>query len=272
MIKLIAIDIDGTLIDKDHGVSDENIKAIRYAEEKGVLVTLCTGRMFSSVYDIALLLKLNAPVIFMNGALIKNPVTGEVFKNLTIGEDKIPEILRVLEKYRVLPNFYTEYDLFIGKNADRYRKFFMSSALDERYTMKEFTGKEMNDLVMENRKKINKFILFPGRENFKEIKEELQEIEGLEVVSSSSSNIEITEKGATKGNAVKELAEKMNIEDDEVMVIGDSENDLSMIRAFKNSVAMGNAPEHIKEAASYVAPDHCNSGVADAIRKMVTGF
>ncbi|MDU5414364.1 MAG: HAD-IIB family hydrolase, partial [Clostridium perfringens] len=100
-------------------------------------------------------------------------------------------------------------------------------------------------------------------------KEELKKYEDLEVVSSSPSNFEVMNKGTSKGRAVKVLADILNINREEIMCLGDSENDLSMIEFAGLGVAMGNAEEFLKEKADYITDTNENDGVAKAIEKFV---
>ena len=100
-------------------------------------------------------------------------------------------------------------------------------------------------------------------------KEELKKYEDLEVVSSSPSNFEVMNKGTSKGRAVKVLADILNINREEVMCLGDSENDLSMIEFAGLGVAMGNAEEFLKEKADYITDTNENDGVAKAIEKFI---
>lgn len=268
MIKLVAIDIDGTLIDSNHVISKENKDAIKEAMDKGIKVILCTGRMVSSAYDHAITLKINCPMVFMNGSLVKNPFNEETVSSITIGEEKANEIMDILEEYKVIPNFYTEYTMYISQDLERYKKYFSSEKTDEKYSIVEVKNFKEAREVIKKEKNFYKFIFFPKEKN-EIIKEKLRKVKGLEVCSSSKDNIELTGKGATKGNAVVILGKYFSIERDEIMVIGDSENDLSMFLEVKNSVAMGNAIDTIKKIAKHITLSNEESGVGKAIRKWV---
>lgn len=270
MIKLIAIDIDGTLITPDHEITRDNILAINRAKEKGVYVTLCTGRMVSSALDIARKTNINNSMVFMNGALIKNPFNDEIIKSVTIPREKSLKILKLLNEEGIIPNFYTEYILNLASKVENYKKNFLSKNLDERYILNEIKGYEdALEKITGYTNGVSKFIMFPKGKNLDKIREGLASLNGLEICSSSIENIEVTGKGATKGEALKSLASHLNINKDEVLVIGDSENDRSMFLEFENSVAMGNANENIKKIAKDITLSNLESGVARAIEKWV---
>ena len=216
--KLIFIDMDGTLLNNKHEISERNKEAIRKATERGVKVAVTTGRLFASAKYYAGLLGVKTPIISCNGAFIREKDEDKIIYESVLNENQLDRIYNVIK--HILKAICIEND-----------------------------SNKLNDLF--------------------KAKEELKKYEDLEVVSSSPSNFEVMNKGTSKGRAVKVLADILNINREEIMCLGDSENDLSMIEFAGLGVAMGNAEEFLKEKADYITDTNENDGVAKAIEKFV---
>lgn len=272
MVKLICLDMDGTLLNSRLEVSAQNRLAVQAARDKGIAVTLATGRMFGSALSYARELDLETPIIAMNGALTKHPVNGKKLRDIPIGREKLRLILDLLIQEGYRPNFYDEYNLFVGEGLKRYRQMRILSKQDPRYAIRLIEeGFTYKDLIEEAGDRIQKGIFFPGALLRLPLQEKLLEIGGLSVVSSSPDNLEITHKEADKGKAVLQLAADLGIDPQEVMAIGDSENDKSMLLASGYPVAMGDASDSVRSAARYVTDTNDLDGVALAIRRFALG-
>lgn len=272
MVKLICIDMDGTLLNGQLQVSDENKKAINLAQEQGIAVTLATGRMYPSALSFARQLNIEVPLITMNGALVKNPITEEKLSEYSIHRGDLTEIIDRITYYGYRPNFYDEFKLYVGDGLQRYYQRGAFDRIDPRYQIipidESFTYQNLLDSSGDT---IKKGIFFPEPEDREQIRRELMAMENLHVVSSAVTNLEMTNRLADKGKAVLFLADYLGINREEIMVIGDSENDRSMLAVAGHSVVMGNAPESIKQEASFITLDNNQDGVARAIRRIALG-
>ena len=124
--------------------------------------------------------------------------------------------------------------------------------------------------MKENKDNLLKFVgISISSKKIDRVKEVLRKIDNVEVVSSTKFNCEIMIKGSSKGEAVRIMAEKYKIKQEEVMCIGDNENDLSMLQYAGCAVAMGNGPKEVKEIADYITASNNNCGVAQAIEKFI---
>lgn len=272
MIKLICLDIDGTLIRTDHTVSKRNIEAIKKATQKGVYVTIASGRMFPSASFFGEEIGINAPIITMNGAYVKDPKTLEEISKVNLKEEEIKVIIDVLDKYQLYPNFYNKDTMYVTGNLERYEEMNKVIPIARRFKVKPLDKDKYwyLDMLKDNKNEIFKGITFPKNLDKKEeIKKEILSKIDISIVESHISNYEFNSKKATKGNAVLSLANFLNIKNDEIMTVGDSENDLSMIKAVENSVAMGNASELIKRNAKHLTLSNDEDGVAHIIEKLV---
>jgi len=275
MYKMICIDIDGTLIRPDHTLSVETIKAIRRARDKGVMIVLSTGRMYKSARLYADELELDFPIISANGSYVKDKATNEIYYEKNLSKNDLNFIMEVLDKYGVKINFYNNDTMYISEHRDyvtRYEALSKTLPPEKRIQIKYITDVyPMNDFIEEFGGYIQKGIVFPHERIISSIRNEVAENKLLKVVSSGDDNIEFTSHLADKGLGVLALAKVKNIKPSEIICIGDSENDLSMLKVAGLAVAMGNAIPEVKEAAEYITDTNVNDGVAKMINKFIFG-
>jgi Cof subfamily protein (haloacid dehalogenase superfamily) len=276
-IKLVCIDMDGTLLNSNHEVSEENKAAIKKAYDMGVNIAICTGRLFLSARYYADLIGINAPVIASNGAFIKNGYKDEPIYENPIPKEMAIEIYRIVKKYGLTVHFNTWNALFMETPAtedhayvimnrnlpeEKRVNFIINENLEE--AIKDYKGNVLKAIVIETD---NKDALWAAKE---EVKNTFKE--KLHVVSSSINNFEVMIGSVSKGNSVAYLADMLHVSPDEIMCIGDSENDLSMLNYAKVGVAMGNGLEMVKKEADFVTDTNDNSGVAKAIEHFVLNY
>lgn len=267
MIKLIAIDLDGTLLDSDMTISKENQEAIKYATNKGVKVMICTGRpyIFTTLYKE--MLDLDTPLVSFNGGQIKHK---EFNEQTFLSQSQIEKAMALLEEYNIGYMLTTETTMYHtpSKRAEYLKE--MSKKIPEHLRAKFELVTDYKSLI--HRHQFHKVLIveqdaskYQGVYNL--VKEAMTE---CDVVASSSFYVEILPKGISKGNALQKVANFYGINQEETMAIGDQENDVTMIRYAGIGIAMGNAKENIKAIADDITDTNINNGVAKAIRKYVT--
>ncbi|WP_300381023.1 Cof-type HAD-IIB family hydrolase [Clostridium sp.] len=272
-IKLICIDMDGTLLNSNHEVTEENKLILQKAFAKGIRIVLCTGRIFMSARYYSDLIGIkNAPVIASNGAYIKNGYTDKAIYENPMPKDLVLEIYSIIKRYGLKinfnswntlfridkePSYHTYYKMNKLVSSDKRINFIINEDLEE--SIRNFDGEILKGIVIEQ----------DNVDTLWKAKAELKELYGdkLHIVSSGADNFEIMLGSSSKGNAVSFIAKSFNIDPSEVMCIGDSENDLSMIEFAGIGVAMGNGLDLLKEAADYITDTNDNSGVSKAIKK-----
>lgn len=266
MIKLVTIDLDGTLFDKKKNISNENKDAIKKAREQGTKVVIATGRPISGVLQVLEDLGMTTSedyVIAYNGAKVFNVKTKEIIFSSTIDGKTVKELYK--ESLRLKVNFhafrkneelitpkhneYTDVEARINHLED---KLFDFNKIDDN---EEFLKAMMVDSD-ENLTRIIPLVDKKYRDNYS-------------MVRSSKIFLEFLNKNTHKGHALNALANYLNIDMDDTMAIGDAGNDLPMIEMAKIGVAMENAFAEIKEKADYITLDNENSGVAFAINKFI---
>ncbi len=265
MVKLFVSDLDGTMVISGKNPSEKNIAAVQKMVAAGITVTIATGRMYRAALPIAKELGVNVPIITYNGALIKS-VEGEILHSEYLPADLIIEIVNFFEKNNWYVQNYSDDELSIP---------FRSPFTEWYETTQKVQGKEIGwQGLRERTNAVCKLlgITANAEETFergKLLKAEFGERIG--VTKSHPQFIEIMLPGVSKAAAVKILAQKLGVERSEIMAIGDSENDLPMLQAAGQSVAMGNADEKIKEACTFVTGNCADAGFADAVEKFVFG-
>lgn len=268
-VKLICIDMDGTLLKDQQVVSEENKKAIKEAINKGITVAITTGRMYDCAKIYSKEIGLDTPIIASNGGFIG--YKDEVIYSNPLKKDDIRIFLKAVKEHGLKAYLTTNFGIISGYELPEDHVYkTLNKTLEEKDRIKLIVSNNLNREIEKYDGEILKGVCANGTEKEK-LLEARKELEGLntnmEIVSSWDDNFEVMEKGSSKGNAVKALAKYLGISRDEVMTIGDSENDLSMIEYAGIGVAMGNGIDKVKELADYITDTNVNDGVAKAIRK-----
>ena len=285
MIKMIASDMDGTLLDSEMHISQENLEAIRYAESKGVEFVIATGRNRTEAIAPLEEAGIECSMITLNGAEVFDKHGNSIF-TAPIVPETTHKVLDILKENGIYFEISTTKGVYSDSKEQRIDKF--ASHLAE--VMPHLTYKmaiamtvarleflpinfvpDLRDLVDRDDMSVLKIIAFhqDGPSILGPTALKLEEMEDLVVSSSGLNNLEINNRAAQKGIAVTEVALDRQIDMSEVMTIGDNLNDLSMIRVGGVSFAMGNAVDEIKETAKYVTTTNLEAGVGRAIRRAI---
>ncbi|NFG26959.1 HAD family phosphatase [Clostridium botulinum] len=280
MIKLIASDMDGTLLNNNHDIDVETVEAIRKAEEAGIIFTISTGREYDSVKGILDKHNIRCQCILSNGAEYRDE-EGNILEVININEEYAKQIIKILDENKLPARIFTDKGVFTTSTREEalqevvFRTLTFNSNLteDEAKKMAEKEGfftslKYIDDVekFFEDGIEVRKFVAFhKDVELIDKIKKTVGKLEGLAISSSFDDNIEITDLNAQKGIILEQVAKKMDIDIKDVMILGDSFNDYSMFEIFEESVAMKNAIPEVKEIAKYITDSNGNLGVAKAI-------
>lgn len=270
--KLVCIDMDGTLLNSRKEISENTRLTLQRAHALGIKIVIATGRIFSNAAFYSNLVGVQSPVIASNGSFVREKDVDKVIYKCAIDSKKSIEIMNLCKKYKTKVNFYTPYGAFCSSKLFFFiMKNFIQKKVSEPIFVKYFNSERgLCKNILENEGNIIKCEIVHREANIiNRLREALAEIEDIEIASSSSRNIEITKKGVSKGKAVEKLAEYYGIKREEIIAIGDSENDISMIEFAGLGVAMGNALDKIKAKADYVTDTNNNEGVAKVIEKYI---
>ncbi|MEL7657907.1 MAG: Cof-type HAD-IIB family hydrolase [Bacillota bacterium] len=263
MYKLVAIDLDDTLLNHEGIISEKNKAAILRAENAGVKVVIVSGRSYASTKQLIKELALPNLTVSLNGAYIQDPADDRLVAGFPIEKKITQEILKDLEPFDVHINFYNGEKVFCQGRTEQARFYSQMNNIEIDYV----------DSLTELSKttQAGKLLMSDDRQKLKQIRDLLQEKYGdqLNIVFSKPFFLEATDKNASKGSALLKVAEMYGIKPQEVIAIGDSENDLSMIRNAGLGVAVANAKERIKKEADFVTLSNDENGVAYAINKFI---
>ncbi|MGL5822870.1 MAG: Cof-type HAD-IIB family hydrolase [Sarcina sp.] len=265
MYKLVAIDMDGTLLNKDSEISQKSEAVIRSVRRKGIKVIISTGRSFEGIRkylkQLGLLSRGNYAVT-CNGAAIYD-----------CGSEKVIEEAGVL--ISDLKRVAIDCDWF-GIKVYGYKLDSLITRSENKFTdlEKKDLGTKI-DLVkfedLNNEDSLIKILVVEDKEFLDRYHEYLHKkySRDFSVVRSLPYMIEILNKNSNKANAIKFICERLRIEDDEVMAFGDAMNDFEMISTAGFGIAMGNAIPKIKEISDFVTESNNEEGVANALEKFV---
>lgn len=257
--KLIAIDIDGTLVNEKKIISPITKESILKAHEKGVQIVIATGRSYPAAAQFYNQFNFNIPLILYNGSCVRNSKSDDIILNKTFNTTLAKTIFGIINKHKGVCCLWKNNELyfnFSGEYAQMYEKI---------TSIKPTIIENVDEFDVSD---IYKFIWFDMPENFANIKSNiLANINGINYFTSQKYMLEIVPMGVSKGDSLKFLTDSFGIKREEVIAIGDDENDISMIEFAGLGVAMANAKEIVKTYADYITDSNEKNGVAKVINK-----
>lgn len=268
MIKLIAIDLDGTLLKDDKTISERNITTLKAAKAQGVKVVLCTGRPLNSVLAHLETLGLTDPgdyAVTFNGGLVQANDTGEILSQDVMSVADAKDIYELTSRLEIpLDAVAGDYVYRIQPQPVAY-----PSMYDQLNKILIFEDRTFLELAADQ--VINKMVSAIPAEY---LEEKLPQVPAdyhgrYNIVRSGEFLFEFLPKHVSKANGLAKLGALLNIEKSEMMALGDEENDLAMIEYVGLGVAMANATAELKGAAQYITETNENHGVALAVEKFV---
>lgn len=270
-IKLIALDLDGTLLDDRKNLSERNRNALARCIERGICIVPTTGRTVSGIPETVLSIPGVRYAITVNGGTVEDMQENKVIQQSLLSKELTLQVLERVKDYPVM------YDAYIGGRGKAEKRFLENldayAIKPEIQALIRKTREEVPDLfayVAECETGVDKVNLFFADMELREtVRQQLSEISGIMITSSMRNNLEINAAEATKGNGLMKLAEYLGLSREQTMAFGDGENDFSMIRSAYMGVAMKNASEALRAEADYVTLTNNEDGVADAIEKFV---
>lgn len=261
-IKLLVTDLDGTLLNGEKKISQRNALAIQRAQENGVKVTFATGRMHKAAVRFAQEVNLSLPIISCNGAVIKSCAGEKIFEHHV--DDKIArEAIEFCLENNWHIQWYIDDELYVNEIKPGlwtgYENVFKIEVKEAKGRLDKCSKGIVQMVILDKEGKIQTIApkvraRFAGR---------------LDTPVTSDHCIDVVAVGMNKAKGIDVLAKKYGIDSSEIMVIGDSDNDLAMFGYAGFSVAMGNAFESIKSIADAITDDVESDGFATAVEKYI---
>lgn len=268
-IKMIGLDMDGTLLTTDKMVTAYTKQVLQKALAQGIEVVLSTGRSITGIPKELLEMPGMKYAVTINGARIIDLQKDEVIYENTLSMETALKLLDIVSEYDAIQEAFIDSVCYSTKaKLAHANDYFLHPSIAE-YVLKSRTPvDDVKATVLEKKRSVDKVNgMFRTAEDKKSSYELLSKVPGVVIVSSLGNNWEINAEGTDKGNAMLKLGELLGIQREEIMACGDGMNDIAMLRAVGLGVAMENADPEVKEAADYITVSNDEDGVAKAIEK-----
>jgi len=270
-IKLLVVDIDGTIAGKSNQIRQPVKQAILAARSRGVKVAVATGRMYRSALRFHRDIGSTLPLICYQGAWIQDPATQKMLRHQPLSKQRALELLEHFEEPHLRSllsiNFYINDRLYVPEFTAATRLYAERSGIEHtliKDLRRDIPGEPTKVLALCETPEVLEGLLSSMRQRYMPAE--------LYLTRSVATFFEATHPLANKGAAVQYIAEDLlGLRPENVMAIGDNFNDVEMISYAGVGVAMGNAPDAVKAGANWVAPDVEEDGVAAAIEEFVLG-
>jgi Cof subfamily protein (haloacid dehalogenase superfamily) len=261
-IRLIALDLDGTLLDEEKKIPDQAVEMIAKAKAKGIIVTLASARPFCSMLPYARQLQLDAPLISLSGSYVTDEREERIWLRRPMNLLKFREMVRFFEEENYYVKVYLENQLIVQeptKETVNYSRIFGVP-----YTA--LGPKKLRTLE----KAPLRIALFDDAERIQKAQQILKKwSDDFAVIRDTDHGLEIVEPTVSKGGALKVICRDLRIPMGNVMAVGNEGSDISMIREAGIGIAMGNACKELKQFADDVTKTNEECGVGYAIQKFV---
>lgn len=289
MYKLVAIDLDGTLLNSYGQVSNTNKVAIKKLIDKNIEVIIASGRPINSASSFAKEIEANKYMICGNGSILYDLQNNSIIYDKCIEKQKVLQIIKICEENSIFYNIYTE-NLTITKSLN-YNTLVYNYENQNKTDEQKTNIKIVEDIYkyISESENINILKITICDDNeiiFGSIIRKLRQIKGIDVLDvehMSKKTIkygtdeitigyyytEITSQNVNKWNAIQELSKMLNIKNEEIVAIGDNINDKQMIENAGLGIIMGNSAEYMKQFANVEVSDNNSNGVAEAIEKYI---
>lgn len=272
-VKLIALDMDGTTLNNEGKISGRNRKTLEKAAAKGVNIVIATGRPRSALPKDVLEIGAIRYALTSNGARITDLAEGKTIYENCMSPLAAERSVELLRNYHCVIECFIDGVAYIDKwyydevkqSGESFRS--VSYILNTRNPVED-----IYQFILEHRNSIENInINFEDISEKPAMRERLLTIPEATITSSFNHNLEIGGATTSKADALEHMCQIFGVGQDEMMAVGDSPNDIAMLKASGIPVAVGNAKDEVKAVARYIAPTNQEDGVADAIEKFVLG-
>lgn len=265
MYKLIALDMDGTLLTTDKKISKNNEEAIKAAEAKGVKIVLASGRPLNGLnryLEELDLLKGEDYVLSFNGGLVQN-TRGKIVSKVSLRGSDLKKIYKVSKELNVNIHAYSTKDGLITPKTSECTEY-EATINGININIRDFNEVDDDEDII-------KVMMIDPQEILDPVIEKLpgELYEKYSVFKSAPYFLEFTHKEVDKGLGLKRLGEYLGIKREEIIACGDAGNDLSMVKYAGLGVAMENATPEVKEAANFITTSNDEDGIAKVIEKFI---
>lgn len=262
--KLAAIDLDETLLGRDHRISERNARAVHAMVQQGVVCVIASGRMHEATTTFAEELGLTGPIISYNGAMVKEVVSGGVWHHVRVDSDPAADVIDYCAEHGHHLNFYLDDHLYVADRGEWAQLYLRQtgSPMEALGTLRELRGSMPTKMILIDSLETTDRLLGYFRDRFGE---------QLYITKTNPEYLEFMNPAASKGAALALVAERLGIDREEVVAFGDGHNDVPMICWAGLGVAMGTGKEEARAVADFIAPAFDEDGFGLAVERLMTG-
>lgn len=271
MIRLAGLDLDGTLLRQDKSISDYSRQVLGRAAERGTVIVPVTGRPLAGVPASVRSLPGVRYCITSNGAAVYDLKDGKVLREVLMGPGTVLSVLAASEGIWAIREIFTGgWGYHETQDYEKLKERFAGTPVMSYIDSSRRKTESLEGLIRKRQCGFeNISVMCRCFEDRELVRERLERIRGINVIRPWKTDLEITDSGAEKGDALLFLAERLGIRREETMAAGDSDNDLSLLKKAGIALAMGNASAHIREAADYITEDNEHDGAARAVERFI---
>lgn len=268
--KLIAFDMDGTLLNSQKKITDKTCEAIQKAIDAGIIVILNTGRCVAELEEYMDVLKNIQYINSTSGALVYDRKSDKDIYSSALDVDTVKAILDIVSSKNVMIDFFTRESIVQRDKIEKMEQYRMEVYRDmfERVTVK---WEDICGQYLEKPFPVAKLNIYHTSEEARNYtRQRIEELQlGVEMVNAETTSLEISAKGIDKGIGLEKLCQYLNISLSQTIVVGDADNDIGAMKKAGLAVAMGNANERIKELADVMVADNDHDGCREVIEKYI---
>lgn len=271
-IRLIALDLDGTVFNDRKEITPRTLAAIRAALDRGVTVIPATGRTITGVPEEFLHMPGIRYALTSNGATVAELATGRRLVNLPFTPQLAIQVYDIVKGFDSMLSIFIDGLIYTDPHSDALAPLHVDAALLPYLRNTRIVVEDMHATMLAHLDGVEKFsIIYKDNATRDAAQAAVLAQCRVEATSSLERNLELNAPGVTKGRGLLALARVLGLQPSQVMACGDSGNDLAMLQAAGLGVAMGNATAPVKAVAQYITADNNHDGVAEAIERFVLG-
>jgi len=268
--RLIAFDMDGTLLDSSKRLAADSVAALERAVAAGAYVVLATGRGISELDEYLDVVPGLRYLVCISGALVYDVARSEAIARTSLPDDVVGRLFEIARHEDVMVHMLSE-SSYVQTDAPAHMERYQMGIYRPMFERVCVTFDDLEAAWRERRFSVEKVNLYHTDAQSRErtrgrlVKADL----GVEMVYAEQTSIEVSPRGVTKGTGLRSLCEHLGLSSDEVVAVGDAANDIEMLRAVGMPVAMGNALPEVKAIAREVVADNDHGGCAEAIDRIL---
>ena len=269
--KMIAFDMDGTLLKSDKTVSEGTIKALRKASEAGAILAFSTGRPLCEVKPYLDRLPMMHYGILGSGAVVYDFIRGRRLSEKCIPKEVPQAVARIIEGRDIMPHLISDDQVYVNEEQVRTIERYKLTAYRSLYEQTAVFEQDMLSFLTAPGRRFQKINLFHCSSKDREITLHAAASLPVQLTLAEETSLEMTAEGVSKGYGLRKLCEFLDLPLQQVIAVGDGDNDVDIFKAAGLSVAMGNADDGVKKSADCIVSDNDHDGCAEAVERFFFG-